>query len=145
MYPPDDAGVLGVGAGVETSATLGDGDTVADVLTTGALLGCWTYDEEEEEEETLVVVGLWKNSPAEAEELKDRLEDEELSTGLCTAAGEDVDAAIDVGVRAIGVTKVVGNAKLTLAPLREVTGTGAGIEGAVEVFMAESSHSLIHP
>ena len=126
MYPPDDAGVLGDGAGVETSATLGSGDAVADMLTTGALLGCWTF-EESEEEEVLVVVGFWKNCPAEAEGLRDRLEDEGLSTGLstglCTAAGEDVDAAIGDGVRAIGVTRVVGSARLTLAPFREVTGT----------------------
>lgn len=93
----------------------------------------------------LVVVGFWKNSPAEAEGLEDKLEDEELSTGLFTAAGEDVEAAIGDGVRAIGVTRVVGNARLTLAPFREVTGIGEGIEGAVEVFMAESSQSLIHP
>ena len=126
VYPPDDAAVLGDGVGVETSATLGIGEAAGDMLTTGALLGCWTF---EEEEEVLVVVGLWKNSPAEAgaeaeaEGLRDRLEDEELSTGLCTAAGEDVDAAVGDGVRAIGVTRVVGNARLTLAPFREVTGT----------------------
>ena len=93
----------------------------------------------------LVVVGCWKNSPPEAEGLEDRLEDEELSTGLCTAAGEDVDTAIGDDVRAMGVTRVVGNARLTLAPFREVIATGEGIEGAVEVFMAESSQSLIHP
>lgn len=116
------------------------------MLTTGTLLGCWTFEEEEEEEEmVLVVVGFWKNSPAEAEGLEDKLEDDELSTGLCTAAGEDVEAAIGDGVRAIGVTRVVGNARLTLAPFREVTGIGEGIEGVVEVFMAESSQSLIHP
>lgn len=46
----------------------------------------------------------------------------------------------------MGVTRVVGTLRLTLAPpAGVVTGTGAGIEGAAEEFMAESSQALIHP
>lgn len=112
--------------------------------TTGALLGCCTT--EVEEEVVLLLVFFWKNSAAETEEdVDDRAEEEEPGIRLWTTAGEDVGAAINAVVGAMGVTKVVGSARLTLAPFRDVTGTGEGMEGAADVFIAESIQVLIHP
>lgn len=79
------------------------------------------------------------------EELNDELREEELATEVGTSAFGDVDTAREEVNGAIGVTRVVGNARLTVAPFREVIGTGEGIEGAVEVFIAESSQVLIQP
>lgn len=87
--------------------------------------------------------GAWKNSPAVADVAIGRLRE-----AFCVAAEEETGSTgFEVEVAdLIGVTRVVANAKLTLAPpAGEVTGTGAGIAGAVEEFMAESSQALIHP
>lgn len=78
--------------------------------------------------------------------LDDEFEDEELSAGLCTAVVEGTGAETEGVVFSVtGATKSVGTARLTVAPGREVTGTGDGIEGAVEEFIAESSQAFIHP
>ena len=77
-------------------------------------------------------------------ELDNKLGDNDLSAGLCTMVDEAIRSVTD-DVNVTGVIKVVGNARLTLAPCWEVTGTGDGIEGAVEEFMAESSQALIQP
>ena len=92
--------------------------------------------------------GFWKNCPAETETvLEDRLAGEELAARLSLIDDEVNGAAIEEVVVAIGVTMVVGKARLTLtlAPCREVTGTGDGMEGAVEEFMAVSSQAFIQP
>ena len=79
-------------------------------------------------------------------ELDDELEDEELSAGLCTVVFGGIGAETDgVVFDATGVTKSVGTARLTLAPGREVIGTGDGREGAVDEFIAVSSHAFIQP
>ena len=77
--------------------------------------------------------------------LEDGLAAEELAAGLSLIVDVDIGAATEDVFAAIGVTKVVGKARLTLAPCREVTGTGDGMEGAVEEFMAVSSQALIQP
>ena len=75
--------------------------------------------------------------------------DEAELIGELRASVEDASGAAGSGARlvaVIGVTNVVGKAKVTLAPCAgEVTGTGAGTAGAVEEFMAESSHAWIQP
>lgn len=87
----------------------------------------------------------WKNSPAVA--VVDAVVEELLGV-FWIAAEEDMGTAeweVEV-VTLMGVIIVVGSAKLTLAPpAGEVTGTGAGTDGAVEEFIAESSQALIHP
>ena len=87
------------------------------------------------------------NSPALTE--VEVMVDEGL-LGEILGALEDDTGAAGTGVELvtlIGVTNVVGTARLTTLapPAGEVTGTGAGTEGAAEEFIAESSQALIQP
>lgn len=119
----------------------------------GTLVGSWTTTEVDEDVVLVLVVdtwdsGLWKNCPAETETvLEDELAAEELGAGLSLIVDMNSGVATEDVFAIIGVTKVVGKARLTLAvaPCREVTGTGDGMEGAVEEFMAVSSQAFIQP